>query len=504
MQWTAKYEGSFNNVYRNGIDGNGKLIFKLIKEKKTPLKTKPVDIMDNYARSVRIWNEINPHLPPARIEVAIIDGIQVTGWVSPFIEGTKPSEAEICAKLIDIFNKTGRIIVDATAKNNFIKTPSGEIECIDIGMAVQLEEQDEASLIGLRRRSSFSSLETWDQMAGVYTDWFVNEEYHATVPQIIQTVKALLFIKTHRRDIVNADFLRSAPDTLAILSKAYDMENPHSNHPEPTESELDSAVYAAEHLLVKKEDLSLESLKQFCRDRITRVITPDSSPRSPDYTAFNTHYALELLKKVNQCKHMTDIAAIYDTIMSLENMIDAESTALLSEPLQQPAIRQINQTLLMELEHSEDLFVSKQNCLQILTQFLSQHGHMGAEELAVLKNQFSKPPQEKIQYYKNQIEHTKLPNREKEVLKLIKWIDNAATIEEVDEFIVKFEKNIPPPVDLSALSCLEYIYHCFRPATLDERLSQCLSQCKLVIASAQSASVKGLMHHDIAKGPDQV
>ena len=506
MPWTLIDNGSFNWIYCNGAKEDGDLIFKVAIDHKSPLETTAVHNMDNYARSVRIWNEINPDIdPPARIEEVMLSTGKAIGWVCPFIVGTQPSDSEISDALIKIFNRTGRIIVDATAKNNFKKTPEGKVICIDIGMAVQLEAQNEACLFGTKRRSSFSSLETWHEMSQTYTNWFSDTPYHETVPQTIQTVKALLFIKDHRQDIQNADFLTTNPQALAILAKAYDAEHvPDTLEIKPTEAEKRDAIYAAEHLLVTEYDLTLETMKQYCREKLQYALTPPASPtESPDLIQLNTGYALDLLKQVNQCQTIEDMEEVANTIHEMETFLDIPAGPL-QLPTEAVSVRQMNRNLLTELQAIDNVSVSKHNCLQILTQFLGTHGHMQANELTALQNQFSNSPKEKVTYYKNQIENQKLSSREKEVLQLIKWIDNATTFEEIDEFILKFEAALPPPRNPAKMGYLEWMYSCFSAPPLEERLHQSLAQCKLAIAMGKAALDKTPEDHNRLQGSDLV
>ena len=105
-------------------------------------------------------------------------------------------------------------------------------------------------------------------------------------------------------------------------------------------------------------------------------------------------------------------------------------------------IRQVHQDLLAALEHQEDLIVAKREFTQILMDFIEQQGHVEPKELAVLKTQFSKSPQEKISYYKAQMDDQKFSGLEKEVLMLIKWIDAATSLDEIDEFMLKFHMSL--------------------------------------------------------------
>ena len=255
------------------------LFFKVAKSPEEGEPDNPVRNMDNYARSIRIWNEINPNLsPPASIQEITINGKKFIGWVCPYVEGVQASDAEISQKLIDIYNKTGRIIVDATAKNNFLKTPSGNIVCIDIGMAVKLESRDESKLHGLKRQSSFASLEAWDKMVDAYSEWFSTEPKNIQSPQTIQTIKALLFIKQHRPDLSNIQFLQHGGQELSILAQAFDLEHPNPNAPLPTKEQISEGINTAERLLIAQQDLDLEAIKEYCRVKLSAVLTPDNSP----------------------------------------------------------------------------------------------------------------------------------------------------------------------------------------------------------------------------------
>ena len=128
---------------------------------------------DTPERSVRLWNTINEGLEPqaVRLELnnleinttkpdgttALLKGV---GWVCPYVEGVQASDKEIQGAVLDIFNRTGRIITDATGKKNFLRTPDGTIVCIDIGMALEMEKREEVFLTegGRIRSNSIVSL----------------------------------------------------------------------------------------------------------------------------------------------------------------------------------------------------------------------------------------------------------------------------------------------------------------------------------------------------------
>lgn len=496
MPWTFEGEGSFNRTYRNG-----NLILKVAKNPSSTQST-PLDAMDNYARSVRIWNEINLNLhPPAYIHETMIDGNKVIGWVCPYIEGVQASDKEISQKLIDIYNKTGRVIFDADVQGNFIKTPTGEIICVDIGLALQLELRDASQLVGLQRKSSFSSLDSWYEAQSATVEWLENQgektknepyqqQYESNTEK---TVHALLFIKQHRPDIVDVSFLNNNPQYLDVLTHAYDLENP-INAKSFSEEDKRLGVHQAETLLSKQKDLTLEVIKQYCRSKLTQAFTP-TKQISPEEQEVNTRYALELLKKVNQSKTEEELLSICNAIEELENNSNNSGQTSPFIPINpdSPPIHQLHQDLLLEFAHQEDLHTIKHNCLTILFQFINQYGHMDPKELEELKTQMLHSPKDKIQFYKAQMENQKLSALERHVIKLIKEIENATTLEEIDEFILKFEN---ARSSKSPQTVIDYFASYFRGPSPEENLDKSLSQCKIAVATAKLAMDNKLLEQE--------
>lgn len=213
--WTFLGEGTFNKAYKSD---DGKLVFKRSKFDS--------DKTDTPERSVRLWNLINPNLPPPA-SVHMSD--QGLGWVCPFVEGKQASDLEMSEAVIDIFSRTGRIVIDATARKNFIKTkepqPHGQVVCIDIGMALQLELQQETGYVKRARSNSIVSQDTWnDSKTGYDTEFFPDTSKGS--PVTVNTVKALLFIKANRPDIIDVNFLKARFDLINLLAAAYDKQNP--------------------------------------------------------------------------------------------------------------------------------------------------------------------------------------------------------------------------------------------------------------------------------------
>jgi hypothetical protein len=252
---------------------------------------------DTAERSVRLWNLINKGLePPAFIlsldNLGIIaetkaDGTKVmlqgVGWVCPYVEGVQAFDEEIQGKLLEIFNRTGRIITDATAKKNFIRTPDGTIVCIDIGMALEMEQREEVFLAeeGRARSNSFVSLEAWKDLQHDFTTFFSDSE-KAGYPRTVDSIKALLFIKEHRPDIYNMDFLKTSHSGLIqSLAKAYDAYDPQKTSDMLEEfdwatqgkrNELKAYGFDAHGALLNAQPVTFESTKASCIHVLTRYI----------------------------------------------------------------------------------------------------------------------------------------------------------------------------------------------------------------------------------------
>lgn len=184
--------------------------------------------LDTTERSLAIWNEVNPTLP-ARAFSAIVDGKPVAGWLCPYVQGRQATDAEIVTTLVDIYNRTGRIVVDAVGKRNVITRQDGSSVCIDVGMAVKLD-----NFYGPLPRMRDKHLhEPKRDMAGVaqwrelQADSFADYYRHggfAAYCRSIDTIKALLFIRRYREDIKDVSFLIENKELARTLADAYDRD----------------------------------------------------------------------------------------------------------------------------------------------------------------------------------------------------------------------------------------------------------------------------------------
>lgn len=207
-----------------------------------------IRLLDTPERSVELWNTINPTRATAELanlpfySKKMGKWMEIYGWICPFIEGRKISHEDdketrqkddtaISKALIDIFTRTGRIIVDATNRN-FIEATNGEMVCIDIGLAINLRIDEAKSSPATetkspphstRSRAKSESNPAWQTLKDYYdTEYFRDHEPY--YPKSTNTIKALLFIATNCPDITDARFLESErnPTLIDDLAIAYD------------------------------------------------------------------------------------------------------------------------------------------------------------------------------------------------------------------------------------------------------------------------------------------
>src|SRR3990167_4671547 len=187
--WTYLDEGQYNVAY---LSPDKKSVLKIPKD--------PSDESEKPLRAVRLWNQINPDLSPEAQVVRIND--EIYGWICPFVQGFPAYDYQIIEKIIDIYNRTGRIVIDAMVEGNVLyDITNKKVECIDISMALQLDENDR-KIAGQELRKSEVSLQTWSDLKNIYNQKaFLNPNYSDDA--VINTLKALLFLQVHRPDICN-------------------------------------------------------------------------------------------------------------------------------------------------------------------------------------------------------------------------------------------------------------------------------------------------------------
>lgn len=216
MPWRYYREGNYNTAYINQHKT------RILKIPKGPIE----EPTERPERAVRVWNEINGILPfKAYIHQVNLAGKPVTGWVCPYIDGTEANDKDIHRLLIDIYNRTGRIVIDAMAHNNVVKTCDGRLICIDIGMALQLQMQEERQVDKPRahiRRKSDTSLRFWAQAKPQMTPFFNTCYYQCLDTWSVNTVKALLLIQARWPDMTDVSSLKNNEEVLKAFAHVYD------------------------------------------------------------------------------------------------------------------------------------------------------------------------------------------------------------------------------------------------------------------------------------------
>ena len=276
--WKILGAGNFNVAY---LSDDGTSVLK-IQKKKINVEEKNqgkqyLAEMDTALRSVRIWNQLNPNLSFAAYRVTIKDQ---PAWVCPYIDGVQATDAEISIALLDIFNRSGRIVVDAMAKNNFLKTKDNRIVCIDVGMALQMElrEDEEYAPRAKKWRQSLVSLNAWRTTEQGYSKLFA--KHQDKYPATIDTIKALLFIKSKRPDIYDVTFLKSKPHFIKQLANAYDNQELELTLKQlddeangSTNNQEDHAVKKACDYLQEEVPTTFEHARSSCVNEIEKFIS---------------------------------------------------------------------------------------------------------------------------------------------------------------------------------------------------------------------------------------
>jgi hypothetical protein len=300
--WKYYASGEYNNVY---VSQDKTLVFK---------RPKHNDGTDLQERAVRLWNEINPDMRAY---------IEDEGWVCPFIKGDDATDEEASEELVNIYNKTGRILLDAVVPGNIIKTPDDRLVCVDIGLALQLHEKTKAQLgdICLTRAESRVSLELWKATHLQWRD-FLND----IGPDRIKTAdmtRALLFIQAHRPDIYDASFLLNKPDLVTQLSQAYIAEVYVTIDDES--SLANKVVSFAMNSLQEERSIIPEHVQDSCVHEIQQFIDlhSDGQARVTDSSTESFSKAIADFKNVTTAKEIVKILEEnYSQFVDIENSID--------------------------------------------------------------------------------------------------------------------------------------------------------------------------------------
>ncbi|KTD75566.1 hypothetical protein [Legionella waltersii] len=181
-QWLSIGQGANNISWRSNFgpsklvptsDYEGPWVLKYpIVEKDKPI----LNAMNTPDRAIRVWNEVNRKLPFA--------GRYKLGWVSPYITNTRPStDAEIANKLIELYNDTRRIVVDAATRGNFLTAlDTGEVTLVDMDLA-------------LKRSKSVASMDFAKDLSSRFDDYWKDPELKESMPVTLIITQNLLYFE---------------------------------------------------------------------------------------------------------------------------------------------------------------------------------------------------------------------------------------------------------------------------------------------------------------------
>ncbi|CDZ76087.1 hypothetical protein BN59_00351 [Legionella massiliensis] len=181
--WTVLGSGSYNKVWRSDFSEPMPLVLgesypgPWVLKYPIPSGDSVTNAMNSSERAVRVWNEINSQsLPKA--------GYYKKGWVAPYITNTRPAtDNEIALKLIDIFCKQRRIVIDAAIKGNFLtRNDTGEVLLVDVDLA-------------LKRSNSLASIDFAKMLDRRTAHYWSDPLLQQEKPKTLEITKNLLYLE---------------------------------------------------------------------------------------------------------------------------------------------------------------------------------------------------------------------------------------------------------------------------------------------------------------------
>lgn len=197
-------EGSFNRAY-----SSTSIPCEVLKVAKHSIGSHPVN---SPAHSVSVWNEINPDYPARETQVEYDEAIH-NAWICPFIPGKRPSTEEICQTIMEIYERTDRIVIDGYVPDNFVKMRDGRIICIDIGLALKLDPTSPTS------KAYFESHE----MVRIYSESLRTHNDRKTIDaRITQLIRALLYLAIYQPSHITLPDLKTNKRLIEQLAALFD------------------------------------------------------------------------------------------------------------------------------------------------------------------------------------------------------------------------------------------------------------------------------------------
>lgn len=204
MTWLG--QGNYNAVFTAKYPGEDKPT-RVAQLKKISIHnledhSRVLTLADDPAREKRLLMEIHPDVftdKNTRVITVRINGDVYAGLEMPFIPGQATALRKLPSLLLDIYLRTGRIVIDGIARGNFLtyKTAQGKEKTIliDVTFAVKLAAKCQAAEQEAMA-SSQTSIDVWDSMRSVYVEFFKDciKKSDDYVPAI-EMIKALVVLQ---------------------------------------------------------------------------------------------------------------------------------------------------------------------------------------------------------------------------------------------------------------------------------------------------------------------
>jgi hypothetical protein len=133
--WLPLGDGMYNDVTVSPQPeevGEGKDAQTLYWVRKFPKKGPGTEIA-NSQRAVANLKKMYPAMPVRYCT----DG----SWLMPYVAGTQPNDEEIAETLVDIYSRSGCIVLDGCNSTNFVKEYNGNVVCIDVDMVYHHQDK---------------------------------------------------------------------------------------------------------------------------------------------------------------------------------------------------------------------------------------------------------------------------------------------------------------------------------------------------------------------------
>jgi ankyrin repeat protein len=142
------------------------------------------------ARGARKWNLLNPDYPAFELDDC---------WIAPYLGDTAPTDEQIAVKLLDIYKRTGEIIVDGCGLDNF-RVYKGEVFCIDVDLS--LRRNSDATLDYLSNKQDVHHLNDFLNISS------------KSLPESGTVIQSLLYLEKN----IAEDELNKSALTLRLLA----------------------------------------------------------------------------------------------------------------------------------------------------------------------------------------------------------------------------------------------------------------------------------------------